>query len=64
MDSFGELFKALGEMIGGAAEEGLPEAFVAGAMMGGEGRGEARSMTETYERVLAGKRQELNINDR
>jgi hypothetical protein len=64
MDGFGELFKAFGEMISGAAEEGGIGEVVAGALMGGEARAQTRSATETYDRVLAGRRRELNVNDR
>ena len=64
MDGFGELFKAFGEMLGGAAEEGGIGEVIAGTLAGREMRGETGSTTETYDRVLAGRRRELNVNDR
>jgi hypothetical protein len=55
MDGFGELFRGIAELFGERAAEGVAES-------GDDGTGdEAR---EAYVRVLAGARQELNINDR
>ncbi len=61
MSGFGDLFGALGDLIGGAMEIGAGEA-VAGAVQGE--RPEVRSQTETYDRMLAGAKRELDINDR
>ena len=57
MDSFGDLFGAIGEAIGGAVE--AREAF------GGRERERDGyiSQTETYDRTLAGAKRELNVND-
>ena len=60
MDSFGDLLGGLFEMIGG---ERTVDAIAEGAALMGDGREEPRSMTETYDRVLAGRRRELDIND-
>ena len=59
MSGFGDLFGAIGDLIGGAIEarEGL-EAFRGG----GEGPAYA-SQTETYDRVLTGNKRVLNVND-
>ena len=56
MSDFGDLFGAIGDMIGGAIEgrELLGR--------GGEGEGYV-SQTETYDRVLTGEKRLLNVND-
>ena len=61
MDGLGDLFRGLGELFGGlgeAASEPAAEMMVDGAV-----RGEATDASSPYERVLAGAKRVLNIND-
>ena len=62
MDNLGELFTGLGELFSGiseaAAERGAELAVEAAV-----GDGDEKSATATYDRVLAGARRPLNVND-
>jgi hypothetical protein len=67
MDGLGDLFGSLGEMFGGLVEFGADRAGEAmiegtvGAFVGGGAEGDA---TATVGRVLAGRKRDLNVNDR
>jgi len=65
MEGFGELFGAIGELFGGAAEfagENVVEA-VAGGFVDAAREGNETGPDAVYERYLAGAPRPLHVND-
>jgi hypothetical protein len=61
MDNFGELFRGIGELLGGISEMAGERAGE--AMFDGE-QGHGRDATATIDRYLVGAPRILNVNDR